>query len=108
MISRIWRWWTSADDADAYEELLRTEILPGIAERRVDGYRGAHLLRRDLADGVEFVTLCWFESMDAVREFAGERPEVAVVPESARLLLDHFDATAQHYETLLDPEDTRG
>lgn len=107
MISRIWRGWTSADNADTYQELLRTEILPGIADKGVGGYRGAHVLRRDVPDGVEFVTILWFDDMDAVREFAGERPEIAYVPDEARRVLDHFDATAAHYETILDPEDTR-
>ena len=69
MIGRLWRGWTTTENADAYEELLRTRILPGI--HRVDGYRGAYLLRRDVDEGVEFTTLTFFESMDAVRAFAG-------------------------------------
>lgn len=103
MISRIWHGQTSRENAAAYEELLRAEILPGIASRRIRGLQGAHLLRRDVAEGVEFVTILWFESLDAVREFAGEDYEASVVPEKARRLLTRFDARAAHYETLLSP-----
>lgn len=104
MITRVWHGWTSPEDADAYEALLRTEVLPGIGDRGIEGYRGAHLLRRPDAGEVEFVTLLWFESLDAVRRFAGEEHEGAVVPPAARELLSRFDRTARHYETVLEPE----
>lgn len=103
MISRIWRGWTSRENAAAYEELLRSEILPGIAGRRIAGYRGAHLLRRELPETVEFVTILWFDSFDSVREFAGPDFEVAVVPEKARRLLARFDERSAHYETVASP-----
>jgi len=96
MIARLWHGWTSRENAEAYEALLRGEILPGI--HRVAGYRGAHLLRRDREDEVEFVTLTYFDSMDAVRAFAGEDFEMAVVPQEARKLLARFDQRSMHYE----------
>ena len=67
------------------------------------GYQGAHLLRRDHESEVEFVTILWFESLDAVIAFAGEDHEAAVVLPKARALLSHFDARSTHYETLLSP-----
>jgi len=99
MISRLWHGWTKRENADAYESLLRSEVLPGI--HRMPGFKGAHLLRRDgqSKDEVEFVTITMFESLDAVKEFAGEDYEVAVVPPEARKLLSHFDARSAHYET---------
>jgi heme-degrading monooxygenase HmoA len=103
MISRIWHGWTNQDNAAAYQSLLETEILPGIASRRIKGYRGAHLLRRDLEDEVEFMTILWFESTEAVREFAGSEYEVAVVPPKARELLSRFDERSAHYQTLVEP-----
>ncbi len=103
MISRIWRGWTSHQNASAYQALLETEILPGIANRQIDGYRSAHLLRRDLKDEVEFVTILWFDSVEAVREFAGEDYEVAVVPPAARALLSRFDARSAHYQVVIEP-----
>jgi heme-degrading monooxygenase HmoA len=101
MISRVWHGWTSRKNADAYEELLRTEIFSGIAKRSIQGYRGIHLLRRDVDDGVEFVTIMWFDSLDAVRAFAGEDYEVAVVPTMARQLLSRFDSRSAHYQVIV-------
>ena len=98
MISRIWHGWTTPANADAYEALLKSEIFVGIGNRQIAGYRGIQLFRRDLGAEVEFVTVMWFDSLDAVRAFAGEDYEVAVVPPKARALLSHFDARSQHYE----------
>lgn len=101
MIARVWHGWTSPGDADAYEALLRSEILPGI--HRVDGYRGASLLRRTAGSEVEFVTITLFDALDAVRAFAGEDFEVAVVPAAARALLARFDERSAHYDLLAQP-----
>ena len=98
MICRIWHGWTPPADADAYERLLRTEIFQEIEQRGIPGYRGIELLRRPGADTVEFVTLMWFDSIDAVRGFAGADHEAAVVPAAARALLQRFDARSAHYE----------
>jgi heme-degrading monooxygenase HmoA len=98
MISRIWHGWTQPANADAYEVLLKSEIFVGIQNRQIEGYRGIYLLRRDLADEVEFVTIMWFDSIEAVRTFAGPDYEVAVVPPAARACLSRFDARSQHYE----------
>ena len=103
MISRIWHGWTTHENASAYQALLLSEILTGIADRDIPGYQGAHLLRRDHRSEVEFVTILWFESLDAVIAFAGEDHEAAVVLPKARALLSHFDARSTHYETLLAP-----
>lgn len=98
MISRIWHGWTTPENADAYESLLKNEIFIGIQNRRISGYRGIQLFRGMLQDEVEFVTVMWFDSIDSIRAFAGEDYEVAVVPPKARELLKHFDARSQHYE----------
>jgi heme-degrading monooxygenase HmoA len=92
------------ENADAYERLLRSEIFRGIAQRKIRGYRGIHLLRRDMAEGVEFVTVMWFDSLDAVKAFAGDGFETAVVPPSARALLSRFDACSDHYNVVVAPE----
>ncbi|MBI3447409.1 MAG: antibiotic biosynthesis monooxygenase [Acidobacteria bacterium] len=102
MIARVWHGWTTSENAGAYEQLLRSEVLPGI--RRVDGYRGAHLMRRDAGDEVEFVTVTFFDSMDAVRDFAGADVEAAVVPPPARRLLARFDERSAHYTSLVHPD----
>jgi hypothetical protein len=103
MLTRIWHGRTSPENAEAYERLLRTEVLPGIAARRIDGYRGAFLLRRELDGGPEFVTVMQFESPESVRSFAGEDAELAVVPPKARSLLDRYDERSAHYQTVLAP-----
>jgi len=98
MIARIWHGWTKPSNANTYESLLKSEIFIGIQDRRIAGYKGIHLYRRELGEEVEFVTVMWFDSIDAVRAFAGEDYEVAVVPPKARALLSRFDARSQHYE----------
>ena len=86
------------ENADAYEILLKTEIFPGIAAKRVAGYRGVQLLRRPAGDEVEFATIMSFDSLEAVKAFAGADYETAYVPEKARQVLARFDARSQHYE----------
>ena len=98
MISRVWHGWTAPANADAYEALLKNEIFTGIQNRQIPGYRGIQLFRRSIDTEVEFVTVMWFDSLEAVRAFAGEDYEVAVVPQKARALLSRFDARSQHYE----------
>lgn len=98
MISRIWHGYTSPENADAYESLLKEEIFVGIRGRRIPGFREIQLFRRDLGREAEFVTVMWFDSLDAVRVFAGPDHEAAVVPPKARALLARFDERSQHYE----------
>ncbi|NEA73833.1 antibiotic biosynthesis monooxygenase [Streptomyces sp. SID13588] len=108
MIVRIWRGWTTPENADAYETIVSTRVLPAIAERKLVGYHGAYLLRRPLAGGeVEFSTIMLFDSLDTVQEFVGPDYEVAHVPVEARAVLARFDERSAHYETLLMPEATR-
>ena len=68
-MSRIWHGCTKQGNADAYQNLLKEEIFIGISNRKIRGYRGIHPLRRDVGDAVEFNTIMWFDSIDAVREF---------------------------------------
>ena len=102
MISRIWHGWTTPGNADAYEALLKEEIFVGIRGRQIRGFRGIQLLRREVGQEVEFVTIMSFDSLDAVRDFAGEGYEVAVVPEKARAVLSRFDSRSLHYEIRAD------
>jgi heme-degrading monooxygenase HmoA len=102
MIARLWHGWAKPENADGYEQLLRSEVLPGI--HRIGGHRGAYLLRRERGGRVEFVTMTLFEDLDAVRAFAGDDYEAAVVPPAARALLDEFDERSEHYEIVLGPD----
>jgi heme-degrading monooxygenase HmoA len=98
MIIRIWHGWTTPGNADKYEALLKQEIFVGIQNRRIHGFKNIQLLRRQVGEEVEFLTIMLFDSLDAVREFAGENYEAAVVPKKARAILSHFDERSQHYE----------
>lgn len=98
MIARVWRGWTTPENADEYERLLKAQIFPAILAKGVQGYRGITLLRRPVDDEVEFETLMVFDSLAAVRGFAGEDYERAYVPEAARRVLIRFDERSRHYE----------
>jgi heme-degrading monooxygenase HmoA len=102
VIARVWRGWTAPDDADAYERFLREDLFPQV--RRLEGFRGAHILRRPAPDGdVEFVTITMFESLDAVKSFAGEDYETPVIEPEAQRLLSHYEDRAVHYDHVVVP-----
>lgn len=96
MIARIWRGYTKREHADAYESMLKPELLPGIS--KVKGYRGSYLLRRTAGDEVEFITILLWDSLDDIRAVAGADYEVAVIPEERRGYLSRYDRRAAHYE----------
>ena len=99
MIARIWHGWARGEQADAYEKLVGEEVLPSI--HRIEGFLGYELLRADQDDGeTEFVTVTYFESLDAVMAFAGEDFSAAVVPPEAQNLLTRYDERSRHYEVL--------
>ena len=107
MISRIWHGRTTPANAPVYEALLKEEIFVGIQDRRIPGFRNIQLLRREIGAEIEFVTIMRFDSLDAVREFAGEDYEAAVVPPKARAVLSHFDQRSQHYEVIVEKRQCR-
>jgi len=98
VIGRIWHGYTTLENADIYEDLLKEEIFIGILNRHIPGSEEFQLFRRDLGNEVEFVTIMWFDSIESVQTFAGEDYEVAVVSPNARAVLSRFDERSQHYE----------
>ena len=98
MICRIWHGYTAFNNSDNYEALLKEEIFIGIKNRKIKGYQGIQLLRRNLDTETEFITIMWFDALDSVKEFAGEDYENSVVPDKAQKLLSHFDKKSQHYQ----------
>jgi hypothetical protein len=102
MISRIWHGWTTRANGEKYQTLLSTVVIPGIMARKIHGYRSMRVDRRSSGDEVEFVTTMFFDSFDAVKEFAGGDMTMSVVPAAAQALLSHFDEHAAHYEVVLD------
>lgn len=102
-IGRMWRGWTSREQADGYEAVFRDVVLPEL--RDVAGCRGAYLLRHEDVDGTEFVTLTLFDSLEAVRAFAGEQYETAVISDEARAVLRDYEPTARHFTVVVAPDD---
>lgn len=100
MIARLWHGWTTKSNADAYQQHLLAEVLPGIAAQAKTEFRGAHVLRREKEAETEFVTILFFESLDAIRCFAGDDHEAAYITPSARQLLSRFDRRVEHYQTV--------
>ena len=96
MIARHWRGWTRAGNADAYESLLKTRILPELM--RIAGYRGGYILRSDATDEAEFVVVNFFDNIEAVRAFAGPNYATPVLDPEPRLLLSRVESIARHYE----------
>ena len=107
MILRLWRGWTTPENADRYEELIRTTIFPGILARSIAELEGLELFRRPLETEVEFMTLMRFTSWDAVKAFAGPNWEGSVVPPAARAVLARFDEKATHTERRVPQEGKR-
>jgi hypothetical protein len=100
MICRVWRGWTTPANAGPYERIVRGEVIPGIEARKIPGFRHIDLMKRDLAGEVEFQTLMWFDSLEAVKAFMGEDYSLSHVPATARAVLKRLDERAAHYEVI--------
>jgi len=103
MIARIWHGWTKRTDAQTYEKMLRDQIFPSIAAQGIDGYRGAELFLREDGDEMEFVTLLQFDSMNAVKEFAGSDQNKPVIFAGVEKLLTRMEQ-ARHYRIAIARE----
>ena len=101
MIGRIWHGWAAREDADAYQTMLNSDVLPGI--HRIKGYRGAYVMRRTVGDEVEFMTMTIFENLDAVKQFAGNDYTKAVIHGPAKKLLRRYDEKSTHFDIILAP-----
>jgi antibiotic biosynthesis monooxygenase (ABM) superfamily enzyme len=99
-VCRLWRGWTTPENADAYERIVRGEVIPGIEARRIPGFRHIDLMKRDLGGEIEFQTLMWFDSLDAIKAFMGDDYKISHVPAAARAALSRFDERAAHFDVL--------
>jgi heme-degrading monooxygenase HmoA len=101
MIARMWRGWAaSVEAANLYEEFLRSNFLP--AAYGIPGFKGASVLRRNVGNEVEFTTVTRFESVQAIKQFAGEDYEAAHVAPRARELLARFEPRCVHFELVIE------
>lgn len=96
MIARIWHGSTKPEHADAYEAMLKPELLPGVGQAK--GYKGSYLLRKNESHEVDFITIMLWDSIDSIRDFAGPDYENSVIPEERRKYLCRHDDKAAHYE----------
>jgi hypothetical protein len=99
-VCRLWRGWTTRENADAYERVVRGEVIPCIEARGIPGFCHIDLMKRDLGDEIEFQTLMWFDSIEAIKAFMGEDFTLSHVPAAARAVLKRFDDRASHYEVI--------
>lgn len=102
MIARFWSAQTTRDQAPAYADHLRKQVLPTV--REVDGYTGAMLLEREVGGGIELIVITLWQSLDAIRGFAGADLEEAVVSNEIVSLFSQFDRRVRHYELIMKGE----
>jgi hypothetical protein len=100
MIIRIWNGTTTVGNAVQYEQLLKDVIFPRIRSMRVQGYRGIQLLKNATDSQVDFVTIMGFDTLNDVKNFAGDDYEKSYVIEEAKVLLKTYDAFAKHFEMI--------
>jgi antibiotic biosynthesis monooxygenase (ABM) superfamily enzyme len=100
MICRIWRGWATPENADAYESIVRGQVIPGIEARRIPGFLHIDLMRRDLGTEVEFLTAMWFDDIESIKAFMGDDYSASHVPDAARAVLARFDVRSAHYEVV--------
>lgn len=100
MICRYWRGWATPENAEAYEDVVRNQVIPEIEGRRIPGFLHVDLLRRDVGGEVEFATMMWFDQLESIVAFTGADYETAHVPEAARRVLERFDERSAHYEVI--------
>ncbi len=98
MISRHWCGVAKVDSADAYIRHLETLTFPAIS--KLPGFVSASILRRSVANGVEFLIVTHWESIEAIRAFAGADVEMAVVPQVVQDMMVTYDRTVRHYEAV--------
>ncbi len=102
MIARVWKGWTKSENADAYEKLLREVVYPGL--RKIRGYQGGYILRKDIQNEAEFITMNFFDSLDSVKAFSGPDYETPVFEPEAKRLLSRVEPMARHYEVKTTPQ----
>src|SRR5436189_5009866 len=96
MVARVWHGWAATQEhADAYEAMLKPELLPGISTKK--GYRGSHLLRRDAGSEIEFITILFFDSLDDIKAITGQDYETAAVPKERTQMWSRIVALASLY-----------
>lgn len=100
MVIRTWRGQSQKEKAPEYFKHVTETVFPSL--KTINGFKGAHVLKRNIDDKVEFLVVTLWESIEAIREFAGEDVETAVVEPAASAVLIEFDDYVKHYEHVYD------
>ena len=97
-ITRIWRGWTTLENAPIYEDMLINEVFPTVKKNGVAGLEKVSISTKQHNDEVEFYLVLLFDCLESVKTFAGENYETAYIPDNAKRVLKRYEPTAQHYE----------
>lgn len=106
MIARTWRCQSPAARADEYHRYLVGTIFASL--ERIDGHRGAYLLRRPVGDAVEFVAITYWDSYEAIKQYAGDTVDTAVVKPEAQAMLSDYDTFVHHFTVEHDTMSGKG
>lgn len=98
MIVRIWHGWTTHENADKYDKIVRTEVFAKVEEKEIPGYRGYQMLRKTHATETEFISMIWFDKLENVSDFAGADYERAHIPDACAQVLKRYQEKAEHFE----------
>jgi hypothetical protein len=96
-IIRIWKGWTTLENAPIYENMLINEVFPEVKKKGVTGLEKVSISTKLYQNEVEFFLVLQFNTIESVKLFAGENYEIAYIPENAKRVLLRYDTTAQHY-----------
>ena len=99
-IKRVWHGWTTKENADRYQSVLQNEVIPGIEDKKIPGLKKFEILRIELQDEVEFITMMTFGSLQNVIALQGEDYKKSYIPEAAKKVLKRWDLEAMHYELI--------
>jgi heme-degrading monooxygenase HmoA len=100
VIARTWHATATTEDADSYREHFTHSVVPDL--QQIDGYQGAYLLRHDHDGHVELQVLTLWDSLEAIRRFAGADLDSAVVEPAAQAVLATYDTTVTHHTVVVD------
>ena len=101
-VIRTWKGWTTPANASVYEDMLINDVFPKVKENGVDGLEKVSISTKEIQNEIEFFLVLQFDSMKAVKKFAGENHEKAYIPDNAKEVLSRYDDTAQHYTLIAE------
>ncbi len=99
-IKRIWHGWTTKENAEKYQSILKKEVLPSIEAKKIPGYKKIEVLKIELQNEVEFITIMTFESLQNVKDFQGDDYKMSYVPDAAQKVLKRWDFESTHYDLI--------